>query len=131
VIVLDTHAWIWFVDQPEQLSAKAYDLVSEAKKQRKIYLSSISTWEICMLEKKGKLKFKIAASLWVQRCERLGIFRFVPVDNEITKTAVHLPEPLHRDPADRMIIATAKVLGMPVMTKDKKITLYPDIETTW
>lgn len=124
MIVLDTHIWIWYIDRPDLLSQNALQAIEKAKQNDSVYISSISSWEIYMLEKKGRLKFKITASLWIEKCERLSFFRFVPVDNGIVKMAVELNEMLHSDPADRIIIATAKSLGIPLVTKDEKILSY-------
>ena len=129
MIVLDTHIWIWYIDSPDILSPNALKAIEKAKENDSVYISSISSWEIYMLEKKGRLIFKIPASLWITKCERQSFFRFVPVDNDIARLAVDLNEPLHSDPADRIIIATAKSLGFPLVTKDEKIVSYCDLET--
>jgi PIN domain nuclease of toxin-antitoxin system len=63
--------------------------------------------------------------------ERLPFISFVPIDNRIAVKSVSLPEPLHRDPADRIIIATAITLGAALITKDDKIINYPYVETIW
>lgn len=73
----------------------------------------------------------MAASDWIARCEALPFFNFVPVDNAIGVRSVGLPEPLHRDPADRIIIATALSLGMPLVTQDAKIRGYSHVKTIW
>ena len=65
------------------------------------------------------------------RCERLSFLRFVPLDNEIARLAVGLPEPYHSDPADRMIIATARYLGAVLVTKDRRIREYEHVSTVW
>lgn len=129
MIVLDTHIWIWYIDNPDILSPNALQAIEKAKQNDSVYISTICSWEIYMLEKKGWLKFKIPASLWVKKCERQSFFRFVPVDNDIAGLAVDLDELLHSDPADRIIIATAKSLGFPLATKDEKILSYNDLET--
>jgi PIN domain nuclease of toxin-antitoxin system len=84
-----------------------------------------------MLEKKGRLEFKISALDWVRRCERLSFLKFVPVDNEIARVAVQLPGELHPDPADRMIVATSLILGAPLVTKDRRILEFQHVETVW
>jgi PIN domain nuclease of toxin-antitoxin system len=65
----------------------------------------------------------------VAKCERLSLFHLVPVDNTIAQLAVELPEPIHGDPADRIIIATALSLGATLLTKDRKILLYAHVKT--
>jgi PIN domain nuclease of toxin-antitoxin system len=82
-----------------------------------------------MLERRGRLELRIPAVLWVEKCERLSFFHFVPADNTIARLAVELPEPIHSDPADRIIIATALSLGATLVTKDRKILAYPHVKT--
>ena len=131
MIVIDTHIWIWYIDTPSVLSNKALTEIDNIKNQSQVVISCISTWELYMLEKKKRLKLKIPAELWVKKCERLSFFNFLPVTNDIANIAVNLPDSLHQDPADRLIIATAKYLGVPLITKDKQIQDYKGIKTIW
>lgn len=84
-----------------------------------------------MLEKKNRISFEIDSNIWISRCEQLSFLNFIPVDNDISQLAVQLPEPLHPDPSDRIIIATAKYLGAQLITKDDKIIKYKHIKTIW
>lgn len=68
---------------------------------------------------------------WVAKSEAMPFLHFVPIDNVIALRSVHLPEPLHNDPADRMIVATANVLGFPLATRDQRILDYPHVNTIW
>jgi PIN domain nuclease of toxin-antitoxin system len=119
VIVLDTHIWIDFVDQPDSLPKPALEAIRGRREP--VGISSISAWEVFMLERRGRLELKIPA--------RLAMFHFIPVDNTIARLAVELPEPLHSDPADRIIIATALSLGATLVTRDRKIIGYPHVKT--
>lgn len=131
MIVLDTHTWIWYIDSPDLLGKKAKNKIEQARSSNDIYVSSISSWEIYMLEKKNRIAFEIGCDIWIRRCEQLSFLNFVPFDNDIAKLSVNLPEPLHQDPADRIIIATAKYLGAKLVTKDEKISNYSHIKTIW
>ncbi len=131
MILLDTHAWIWMVDDPENLSAKALDAIDEARKDSAVYVSSISTWEVYMLASKGRLSMRISTIDWVRKCESLSFLNFVPLDNEIARQSIYLPGDLHSDPADRIIIATARTLSAPIVTKDKKILDYAHVRSIW
>jgi PIN domain nuclease of toxin-antitoxin system len=82
-----------------------------------------------MLERRGRLVLRIPAALWVEKCERLALFHFVPVDTTIARLAVELPEPMHADPADRIIVATALSLGATLVTRDRKLLEYPHVKT--
>ena len=127
MIVLDTHIWIGYVDDPSQLPKTALDAIRSGPEP--VGISSISVWEVFMLERRGRLELRIPARLWMEKCERLALFHFVPVDNTIARLSVELPEPLHADPADRIIIATALSLGATLVTKDRKILAYPHVKT--
>lgn len=127
MIVLDTHVWIGYIDDPASLPKPALNALRAGREP--VGISSISVWEVFMLERRGRLALRIPAGLWVEKCERLALFHFVPVDNTIARLAVELPEPIHSDPADRIIIATALSLGATLVTKDRKILAYPHVKT--
>ncbi|MCK5529212.1 MAG: type II toxin-antitoxin system VapC family toxin [Kiritimatiellae bacterium] len=129
MIVLDTHAWLWFVDEPTKLSKEALSSIETAIANQQLYVSSISTWEILLLEKKGRLKLAIPAEIWLERCEKTNLFSFIPIDNAISRISVSLN--IHADPADRFIAATAIYLGATLITKDRKLRATRKIETIW
>ena len=131
MIVLDTHAWVWFVSNPEHLSKAARKAIDASMEQKEIFISSISAWEIALLVAKKRLEFSIDVTDWITKSERLPFFQFIPVDNSVAVKSVNLPRPLHRDPADRIIIATAMTIAAPVVTKDEKLLNYPHVETIW
>ena len=129
MIVLDTHAWIWFVDEPEKLSSKVLSAIETALQNQQLYISSISVWEVLLLEKKGRLKLSIPAEIWLERCEKTHLFSFMPVDNAISRISVSLN--IHADPADRFIVSTAIYLGATLITKDRKLRASHEIKTVW
>jgi PIN domain nuclease of toxin-antitoxin system len=131
MIMLDTHVWLWFISNPELLSKKASRTVDSAFRKEKIFISSISAWEIALLVYNKRLQLTLDAADWVAQSERLPFFEFVSVDNAIAIKSVSLPKPLHGDPADRIIIATAISLGASLVTKDDKILNYRHVKTIW
>ena len=132
MIVLDTHTLIWWVDSPQKLSKKAKKAIEEEKANGKgILISSISTFEIYLLIKKGKLELTNYPDVWLGKIENLPFVKFVPVDNRIVASSVNLPDFPHKDPADRIIIATALNTGAKVITADKKILDYPHVQSIW
>jgi PIN domain nuclease of toxin-antitoxin system len=131
MIVLDTHAWIWWVSNPEFLSENAKQIIDEAVANRNVLISTISTWEVAMLVSRGRLKLTMPPDDWVAASEALPFFDFVPVSNSIALKSVQLPGVLHNDPADRIIIATAISLGAVLVTKDEKIRNYEHVKTVW
>ncbi len=131
MIVLDTHVWVWFVSNPELLSKAAKKAIDASMEQKDIFISTISAWEVALLVAKKRLKLSIDVTDWIGKSERLPFFKFFPIDNSVAVKSVNLPRPLHKDPADRIIVATAMTLAAPVVTKDKKLLNYPHVETIW
>ena len=131
MIVLDTHAWIWFISNPDLLSKPAQNAVNTAVKDKGILISSISAWELALLVSKKRLKLTLDVSDWIAKTESLPFIQFVPITNSIAVKSVNLPLPLHPDPADRIIIATALSVGAPLVTKDRKLLDYSPVKTIW
>ena len=129
MIVLDTHAFVWFVDNTSMLSKKALSLITSELTSGTVYISSISVWEILTLVAKGRIEFSIPADIWIERCEKTGVFQFVPVDNSICRLSTTLG--LHGDPADRFIAATSIYLGATLVTKDRKLRQSKKVTTVW
>ncbi len=129
MIVLDTHAFVWYVDNTSMLSKKALTLINSEIAHGTVYISSISVWEILTLTAKGRLEFSIPADVWIERCEKTGVFQFVPVDNSICRLSTTLG--LHGDPADRLIAATSVYLGATLITKDHKLRQSKKLITAW
>jgi PIN domain nuclease of toxin-antitoxin system len=131
MILLDTHVWIWFLSNPELLSAKATEKIQTAMQDNAVCISSISVWEIAMLVKKKRLKLTMTAKDWLSKSEKLLFLNFIPVDNTIAFQSVNLPDPFHNDPADRIIVASSMSHGFPLITKDKRILSYPYVNAVW
>ena len=131
MIVLDTHAWVWFISNPELLSKRAKRYLDAAVEEKAIMISSISVWEVALLIAKKRLILTLELNDWIAKSEMLPFFKFIPIDNSVAIKSVNLPQPLHSDPADRIIIATAISLGAPIVTKDEKILNYSQVQTIW
>jgi PIN domain nuclease of toxin-antitoxin system len=131
MIVLDTHALVWWVDNPAQLSLPAAQAVEQAMKSNSVYASCFSAWEIALLVERGRLRLALDVRDWLARCEALPFLTFVPVSNTIAVESVRLPDFPHADPADRIIAATALSLGARLITKDEKLRSYSYVQTVW
>lgn len=131
MILLDTHAWVWWLNDPGSLPQAARLAVEKARGERRVLVSSISAWEVALLIFKGRLDLTVPVEDWIAKAERLPFLKFVPVDNAIAVQSVHLPGSLHSDPADRIIAATALQLRAPLVTKDERLQSYPFIKTVW
>ena len=132
MIVLDTHTLLWWVNRDsDRLSNTAAKTISDQLKDGRICVSSITVWEIAHLVAHGRFTLGMALADWVAVAEDIPEVEFVPVDNIIAADSVTLPEPFHRDPADRFIVATARKLSAPLVTIDRKIRAYPHVQTIW
>jgi PIN domain nuclease of toxin-antitoxin system len=131
VILLDTHVWVWWVTQATELPRKVGRFIDARIETEAACVSSISVWEVALLVQRKRLQLTMGVSEWIQKSEALPYIRFVPVDNRIALRSVLLPPPLHPDPADRIIVATAVELGAVLITKDDKLRTYPHVETQW
>lgn len=131
MIILDTHALLWFIGNPNKLSKKAQQEITKTIKKDKILVSSITIWEICLLVERGRLELTIEIENWVRKVEGLPYLQFIPVDNDIAARSVFLPKPIHSDPADRIIIATAFNTGATIITGDRLIRRYPHVKSIW
>lgn len=132
MIVLDTHAWLWWLSDPDQLSEPARQHLEQALSESvPVYVSTISTWEVAMLVEKGRLELTIDVEDWIAHSEAIETIEFIPISNHLALRSVHLPGPFHADPADRLIVATARYLGLPIVTRDSKIHDYAHVQTIW
>jgi PIN domain nuclease of toxin-antitoxin system len=131
LIVLDTHALVWWVSGDATLSRKARKTIEKEMEEGEILISAISAWEIAMLVEREKLVLSMEVERWMNTVSEIDAVRIVPMDVEILVKSVNLPGEFHKDPADRMIVATARKFSVPLVTKDDKIRAYPHVKTIW
>jgi PIN domain nuclease of toxin-antitoxin system len=132
VILLDTHVLFWWATKDTQrMTAAATTAISGEFPDGEILVSSITAWEIALLNLRGRLNLAADLGKWLATFGEIAGLRFVAVDNEIGIEAVNLPGEFHKDPADRIIVATARKFGAPIVTADEKIRAYPHVRTIW
>ena len=133
MIVLDTHALIWWVNDDQQLTDKARKAIEKeiSSEDGQVFISTITAWEIAMLVQKGRLTLTMDVKDWIDIVAAIEGVRFVPVDNEVAMQSVRLPGEFHPDPADRMIVALARRLSVALVTSDAKIQAYKHVKTIW
>jgi PIN domain nuclease of toxin-antitoxin system len=129
VILLDTHALLWWALDPGQLSTTATDAV-RAMEERGGFASSISIWELGIKVQRGQLELPITVDEFALRVEQSGVVELVPVDTAIWLRTLSLAWP-HRDPAARVIVATALLKGVPVLTKDTLLREFDGVDCVW
>lgn len=120
--LLDTHAWIWWVDRDRRLGGAVIDALDALAADARPLLSDISLWEVAMLVERRRLSFSLPFEEWLEAAAHPRSVRVVPITPSIAAEVAALPASFHRDPADRVIVATARVLAAPLVTRDRRIT---------
>ena len=131
MIVLDTHALIWWVTGNMLMSKKAKAAIEKEHQSGEIFVSSITAWEIAMLVDRQRLALSSDLRSWFAVVSSIPSIKFINVDVDIALRSVALPGTFHKDPADRLIVATAQKLSAILITKDEKIRAYPHVKTVW
>ena len=132
MIVIDTHTLLWWVSGSGALSTAATKAIENTLREGgEVLISSISAWEIAMLVEKGRLVLSMDVESWLDEVAQIDGVRFLPVDNEIGVKSTALPGEFHKDPTDRMIVATARKSALPLVTADEKILQYEHVKTIW
>lgn len=124
LIVIDTHVWIWFVLGDLKLSKKSRSLIEEAANKGTLHLSCISLWEVAMLESKGRIVFSKECHTWLNEASSIPGLNIVQISTDIAFDSSRLPLEFHGDPADRIIVATARSINATLLTKDSRILDY-------
>lgn len=122
--LLDTHALVWLLEGNERLGQKSRDLINASALAQSLYVSAITPWEIAMLVNKGRLSFGQEIGAWLRIALSMPGIQMVPLSIEISVASTQLPGDFHADPADRIIVATARHLGATLVTEDKLILTY-------
>ena len=129
MIVLDTHAWLFWVD--DNLKEFPRPVLRKMRKADTLGVSVISCWEIAMLVAKQRLSFRIDVKDWIDQALQYPGMRLLNLDPDIAVLSTRLPGEFHGDPADRIIVATCMKHGAPLITKDRRIHSWGRIKTIW
>ena len=130
MILLDTHVWWWALNEPKKLSRKALKAIRKIPPGQRA-IASISMWEFAMMVSVGKVEIRIPLDQWLDQAVNKTGLEVFDLNPRIAAESCSLPGEFHKDPADRIIVATARINGMALITKDKKIIDYPDVATIW
>ena len=129
--LLDTHTWVWWHMNPKQLSRKVSNTIARPAKYDEILLSSISLWEFCKLLEKGRIGVSCAPEEWLRSALVMPKLRLVTLSPVLAYHSTTLPQPFHSDPADQIIVATAREQKATILTKDRRIQKYPHVRSLW
>lgn len=127
MIVLDTHIWIWWVHN-DPLLPSTYQRYLHTHASSSFGVSIISCWEVALLDAGGKITLPLTIGDWLHDALTFPGIQLLDLTPEIVVDANHLPDNFHRDPADRLIVATARQHGCPLITQDAKIRSYPHVQ---
>jgi PIN domain nuclease of toxin-antitoxin system len=125
ILLIDTHCWLWTqAGNTEKFSRQGRRLIDKATQSGDLRVSVISVWEIGMLEAKGRLALKMSCTEWVNQALATPGLSLVPLTPEIAIESSRLPGEIHADPADRILIATARITGAQLLTADQRLLDY-------
>lgn len=125
-VLLDTCALIWFATE-SKLRESALEAIFNAAMDQGVFVSTVSAWEIGMIAKHRSPQFLLDPKAWFESFMVKDGIRPAPLTSAIAIDSIYLPDPLHGDPGDRLLIATARHLGFPIVTRDRKIEAYAEL----
>ena len=126
LILLDTHVWIWAFEPNPKLSSLHRKMIEE--NPNRLAISAASLWELSMLVFKGRIELPVSMERWFEfSTESAGVV-VLPLDGPTAKEAYQLPGHFHDDPADRIIVASARLYDGILLTEDSKILNYPHVQ---
>ncbi len=123
-LLLDTHVWIWYVNGSDELKKPIRNTITEALHNSHVYLAAITLWEISMLVKRQRIILDMPVLEWMNKSIDITRINVAPLTPAIAAESCQLPGEFHGDPADQLIVATARVEGLTLVTRDKLIMAY-------
>ncbi len=124
-LLIDTHYWIWLqFGTRERMTGQSLDAIRSAASHGNLFLSVMSVWEVGMLESKGRLQLHTSCARWVDEALAMPGLTLAPLTPAIAVESTRLPGTFHADPADRIIVATARTMHARLLTSDKVIQAY-------
>jgi PIN domain nuclease of toxin-antitoxin system len=129
--LLDTHTWIWWNMNPGNLSQRVTGIISNINAYEEMLLSAISPWEFSKLLEKQRIGISCNPEDWINAAMDMPKLRIVPLSPLLSYRSTVLPQPFHDDPADQIIVATAREENATILTKDGKILEYENVSSLW
>jgi len=129
--LLDTHVWIWWHMHPQNLSRKITSLIKKMDRYDELLLSAISPWEFSKLLEKGRIGISCDPESWINSALDMPKLRLVPLSPVLAYRSTILPPPFHGDPADQIIVATAREEKATILTRDKIILKNKHVRSLW
>ncbi len=130
MILLDTHTWIWSHSATKLLSGNVKKLIKKTQTDQRA-IASISIWEFAMMTSRGRIQLSISPDEWINYAVNKTGLRVLELSGETAVESCNLPGNFHNDPADRIIVATARIHKATLISKDQKIIDYPEVNSIW
>jgi len=130
MILLDTHTWIWSHSATKLLSDDVKKRIKKTLTDQRA-IASISIWEFAMMVVKGRINVKIDPKLWLDNAIKKSGIKVIELSTEIAMESCNLPGDFHKDPTDQIIVATARIHNLTLLTKDRKILQYRHVNALW
>jgi len=127
--LLDTHVWIWMMDCPEKLPKKVR--TAFRKEAGPLAVSLMSVWEIAKLVQKSRIDLNMPLERWVYNALDSSLICKINLDERVAIESTRLPGDFHNDPAEQILVATARVHRLTLVTADRKILTYSHVKTLW
>ncbi len=127
--LLDTHILIRWLNDRSQLSSRQSEVIGAADDDSPLLVSDISLWEIATLHSLGRIRLSIPLREWLEKAVAPPLVRRLGISPAIAAEMAALPDWFHRDPADRILVATARTLGATLLTQDRRIVDSALVET--
>jgi len=128
LILLDTHIWLWYVSESHRLTERQKQILAERTTDG-LDVSVISCWEVAKLVERGRLDLDRPIQDWIAQALSIPEIQAIELTPQIAVASTQLPQPFHRDPADQMIVATARVHDIELLTADRRILEYAHVRT--
>jgi PIN domain nuclease of toxin-antitoxin system len=119
--LLDTHVLLWWFGQDPRLSRRQAEVLERADPETPLWVSGITLWEIATLNSLGRIRLRLPLRDWLEQAVAPPRVQLVSITPAIAAEVASLPDSFHRDPADRILVATARVLGATLLTQDRRI----------
>ena len=118
LLLLDTHVLVWSLEESPRLGSRIKRALNDAARESRIVVSAITPWEIGLLVSKGRLQLGAEVMEWIRAALAKPGVRLAPLEPDIAVASTRLPWEMHADPADRILVATARHLGATLVTAD-------------
>jgi PIN domain nuclease of toxin-antitoxin system len=128
MIILDTHVWVWWAHQDSRLTNSQAKTI-QANETNVIGVSAISAWEVAKLVEYNRPELPYSLQQWFDEALNYPGISLTALIPQIAVESSQLPGEFHRDPADQIIVATARIYGCPIVTSVSKIQKYPHVKT--